>query len=58
MEKTEAILKNIEDLEADLLVLVNSRHSYLENLLYIPTIDKIGFHPRIPFLVLQNIHRS
>ena len=58
MEKTEAIIKNIEDLEADLLVLVNSRHSYLENLLYTPTIDKIGFHPRIPFLVLQNIHRS
>lgn len=58
MEKTGAILKAIDELEADLLVLVNSRHSFLENLLYTPTIDKIGFHPKIPFLVLQNIYRT
>jgi nucleotide-binding universal stress UspA family protein len=57
LEKTEAIKKMIEDLNIDLLVLVNSRHSYLENILYSSTIDKIGLHPKIPFLVLQNFNR-
>lgn len=56
-EKTEAILETIDTLEIDLLILVNSRHSYLENVLYKSTLDKIGLHPKIPFLVLQNFHR-
>ncbi|NJY62699.1 universal stress protein [Salinimicrobium sp. CDJ15-81-2] len=56
-DKAEAIQKLIPQLNIDLLVLVNSRHSYLENLLYTSTIDKIGFDPKIPFLVLQNFHR-
>lgn len=58
MEKTEAIQKMIAQLKIDLLILVNSRHSYLENILYKSTIDKIGLDPRVPFLVLQNFHRS
>lgn len=58
LEKTEAIKKWIDELHIDLLVLVNSRHSYLENILYSSTIDKIGLHPKIPFLVLQNFSRS
>lgn len=58
LDKTQAILKYIEDEEIDLLVLVNSRHSYLENLLYSSTLDEIGLHPKIPFLVLQNFHRN
>lgn len=57
-EKTRAILKAIEDFDIDLLILVNSRHSYLENILYQSTLDKIGLHPKVPFLVLQNFHRS
>lgn len=57
-EKTKAILKSIEDLKIDMLILVNSRHSYLENVLYKSTLDRIGLHPRIPFLVLQNFHRN
>ena len=57
-EKTEAILDTIEELNIDLLILVNSRHSYLENVLYKSTLDKIGLHPKIPFLVLQNFHRT
>ena len=56
-DKAEAIQKLIPELNIDLLVLVNSRHSYLENLLYTSTIDKIGFDPKIPFLVLQNFYR-
>jgi nucleotide-binding universal stress UspA family protein len=57
LDKTEAIKKKIPELDIDLLILVNSRHSYLENILYTSTIDKIGLHPKIPFLVLQNFHR-
>jgi len=57
LEKTEAIQRMIEELKVDLLILVNSRHSYLENILYSSTIDKIGLHPKVPFLVLQNFHR-
>ncbi len=57
LEKTQAIDKMIDNLHIDLLILVNSRHSYLENILYTSTIDKIGLHPKIPFLVLQNFYR-
>lgn len=57
-EKTAAILEAIQKLDIDLLILVNSRHSYLENVLYQSTLDKIGLHPKIPFLVLQNFHRT
>lgn len=57
LEKTKAIEQMIEELKVDLLILVNSRHSYLENILYSSTIDKIGLHPKIPFLVLQNFPR-
>ncbi|MBT8255670.1 MAG: universal stress protein [Bacteroidia bacterium] len=41
----------------DLLVMVNSRHSYMESLLVDSTIDTIGLHIKIPFLVLQNLPR-
>lgn len=57
-EKTRAIHENIQNLNIDLLVLVNSRHSYLENILYKSTLDKIGLQPEIPFLVFQNFHRN
>lgn len=58
MDKTKIILEYIDREEIDLLVLVNSRHSYLENILYKSTLDEIGLHPKIPFLVLQNFHRN
>ena len=41
-----------------MLVMVNSRHSFMENLLYRSTIEKIGLHIKIPFLVLQNLPRE
>ncbi|MBP2831490.1 universal stress protein [Aquimarina sp. U1-2] len=41
----------------DFLVMVNSRHSYLEHMLYQSTIDKIGLHVKIPFLTMQNLQR-
>lgn len=56
-DKTLAITKYIEHESIDLLVIVNSRHSYLEDMLYRSTIDKLGLHLKIPFMVLQNIPR-
>lgn len=55
--KTIAITKYIVHKEIDLLVMVNSRHSHLEQMLHQSTIEKIGLHIKIPFLVLQNLSR-
>ena len=52
---TETINQYIKEYEVDMLVMVNSRHSYLENVLYTSTIEKIGLTIKIPFLVLQNL---
>jgi len=41
----------------DMLVMVNQRHSYLENILYHSNIEKIGLEIKIPFLVMQNLYR-
>ncbi|GAK75511.1 hypothetical protein JCM19296_1103 [Nonlabens ulvanivorans] len=43
--------------EIDLLVLVNSKHSFLESFLKTPTIDALGLNLKIPFLILQNLSR-
>ncbi|MCK5442205.1 MAG: universal stress protein [Maribacter sp.] len=57
MDKTIAITKYIVHNDINMLILVNSRHSYLEDMLYQSTIDKIGLHIKIPFLVMQNLFR-
>jgi len=44
--------------KVNMLIMINSRHSYLENMLYQSSIDKIGLHIEIPFLVLQNLQRN
>lgn len=54
---TQAINSFIKENEIDMLVMVNTRHSYLENILYQSTIEKIGLHIDIPFLVMQNLPR-
>ena len=54
---TKAINRHIIENPIDMLVLVNTRHSYLENILYQSTIEKIGLHIDIPFLVMQNLSR-
>ena len=55
--KAEAIMDFISEKNMNLLVMVNARHSFLEDMLYRSTIDEIGLHPKIPFLVLQNLPR-
>ncbi|QNJ99074.1 universal stress protein [Constantimarinum furrinae] len=54
---TQAINKTMTASSVDMLVMVNQRHSYLENILYRSTIEKIGLDIKIPFLVLQNLQR-
>ncbi|TYP74259.1 universal stress protein [Aquimarina intermedia] len=54
---TTAINTCIDDYGAQMLVMINSRHSYLESILYQSTIDKIGLHLKVPFFVMQNLSR-
>jgi nucleotide-binding universal stress UspA family protein len=55
--RSEAIMEFISHNEIDLLVMVNSRHSFLEDMLYRSTVDEIGLQPKVPFLVMQNLAR-
>ena len=54
---TETIYNYIEANTIDLLVMVNTRHSFLEDMLYRCKVDDICLHSQIPFLALQNIRR-
>lgn len=54
---TIGINKILMEHDFDMLVMVNQRHSYLENILYRSSIEKIGLEINIPFLVLQNLYR-
>lgn len=47
----------INDHEIDLLVLVNSKNSFLESFLQQPTIESLGLNLNIPFLIFQNVPR-
>ncbi|MBZ9730976.1 universal stress protein [Salegentibacter sp. JZCK2] len=58
LHKEKAIEEFIATNKIDLLVMVNSRHTYLEDMLLTSTIDKVGLHPKVPLLVLQNFNRE
>ena len=55
--RANAITEYIKENDIDLLVMVNSRHSFLEDMLYQSTVDEIGLSPTIPFMVMQNLPR-
>ena len=55
--RANAIMSYINENDIDLLVMVNSRHSFLEDMLYRSTIDEIGLSLIVPFLVMQNLPR-
>ena len=38
----------------NLLVMINNKHSFFENLFFKNTINRIGFHLNVPFLVIPN----
>lgn len=53
----DAIYGYIKENGIDLLVMINNKHSFAENIIFQSTIDKISLHIDIPFLTLQNIRR-
>jgi len=53
----EAIKTKMTEEPIDMLVMVNTRHSYLESVLYTSKIDTLGLEIKIPFLILQNLPR-
>ena len=55
--KVEAILEYITNNQVGMLTMVNSRHSFFEDMLYQSSIDKLGLKVKIPFLVMQNLPR-
>ncbi|WP_339685461.1 universal stress protein [uncultured Nonlabens sp.] len=54
---TTVINNLISQNHIDLLILVNSKHSFLESFLQLPTIDSLSLNLKIPFLILQNLSR-
>ncbi|MEK6152227.1 universal stress protein [Flavobacteriaceae bacterium 3-367] len=56
-DRVQIILEHIAKDHIDMLVMVNSRHSLLENMLYRSTVDQIGLTVSVPFLVMQNLPR-
>ena len=55
---TNAIFTYIKENTIDMLVMVNTRHSFLEHILFESTIDEMSLHLDIPFLAMQNIKRD
>jgi nucleotide-binding universal stress UspA family protein len=50
----EAITKFQLNAPVNLLVMINNKHSFFENLFFKSTINQIGFHLNIPFLVIPS----
>ena len=51
-KKTKEINDFIEELDINILVMINYKHSFIEKLINEPVIKKIGFQPKVPFLVI------
>ena len=52
MDITDAINTYQIKTKANLLVMINNKHSFFENLFFKSTINQIGFHLNVPFLVI------
>ena len=55
---SQAINTYVTENNIDMLVMVNTRHSHLEHILFQSTIDKVSLNMNIPFLALQNMKRD
>lgn len=51
-KKAKAIQDFIEELKINILVMVNYKHGFIENIMKEPVITNISFHPTVPFLVI------
>ena len=54
-DKTNTIIDFIDELAINILVMINYKHSFIENILNEPVIEKIGSHTTIPFLVIHSV---
>lgn len=55
-KKHTAIKDFIEELNINILVMINYKHSFIQSILREPVIKKIGFKPSIPFLVIPYLN--
>ncbi|WP_027136756.1 universal stress protein [Gaetbulibacter saemankumensis] len=56
--KSAEINDFIQELNIDMLAMINYKHSFIENILREPVVNKIGFHPIVPFLVIPKKHTA
>ncbi|TXD81248.1 universal stress protein [Subsaximicrobium wynnwilliamsii] len=54
---SETIKAHLKDNSVDLLTMVNTQHSFLEDMLFPSTIDKVSLGLDIPLLAMQNTRR-
>lgn len=53
--KAIAITDFIKENDINILTMINYEHSFIENLVKEPIIKKLGFHSKIPFMVIPRI---
>lgn len=53
-KKANTILDFIEELNIDVLVMINYKHSLIETITHEPVIKNIGFHATVPFFVIPS----
>ena len=53
-KKEKTIIDFIEELDINVLVMINYKHSFIESIINEPVIKKIGFHATIPFFVIPS----
>jgi nucleotide-binding universal stress UspA family protein len=51
-DKTQEINDFIEELGINILAMINYEHSFIERIINEPIVNKIGFRPTVPFLVI------
>jgi hypothetical protein len=52
-KKSSEISAFIDDFKMNILAMVNYKHSLIENLIKEPVLKDIGYHPLVPFLIIQ-----
>lgn len=56
-DKIEQIIKDfIQELDINILVMINYKHSFIESIVNEPIINNIGFQPTVPFLVIPSLN--
>ena len=57
-EVSLCIANYVKEHDIEFLIMVNTRHSFLEDMLFRSKVDDMCLHTNIPFLVLQNVRRT